>query len=175
MTTGAEVHELGIADAMFDGADFLARSLDWAGGVVAGAVTVSRPEIDRGDSDEAVTARGVSPIRRSPARHLDHKALELIAAAKTADRQSAYAAEDETLADLIMGLELRASLYAFELVRKRGRKPAGALNTLLARPVTKVGIVGAGLMASQLALLFLRRLQVPVVMSDLDQSASTKG
>ena len=50
MMTGAEVHELGIADAMFDGADFLARSLDWAGGVVAGAVTVSRPEIDRGDS-----------------------------------------------------------------------------------------------------------------------------
>ena len=33
----------------------------------------------------------------------------------------------------------------------------------------KVGIVGAGLMASQFALLFLRRLQVPVVITDLDQ------
>jgi 3-hydroxyacyl-CoA dehydrogenase len=39
----------------------------------------------------------------------------------------------------------------------------------LARPVTKVGIVGAGLMASQLALLFVQRLEVPIVMTDLDQ------
>ena len=177
MMTGAEVHGLGIADAMFDGADFLARSLDWAGSVVAGAVTVTRPDIDRGDSwDEAVTrGRSFADSKLAGASPGPYKALELIAAAKTADRQSAYAAEDEGLADLIMGSELRASLYAFELVRKRGRKPAGAPNSLLARPVTKVGVVGAGLMASQLALLFLRRLQVPVVMSDLDQERVDKG
>jgi 3-hydroxyacyl-CoA dehydrogenase len=36
--------------------------------------------------------------------------------------------------------------------------------------VQKVGIVGAGLMATQLATLFLRRLEVPVVLRDLDQS-----
>ena len=41
--------------------------------------------------------------------------------------------------------------------------------------MTKVGIVGAGLMASQLALLFLRRLQVPVVITDLDQERVDKG
>jgi 3-hydroxyacyl-CoA dehydrogenase/enoyl-CoA hydratase/carnithine racemase len=177
MMTGAEVYRLGIADAMFDGADFLARSLDWAGGVVAGAVTVSRPKIDRGGSwDDAVTrGRSFADSKVAGASPGPYKALELIAAAKTADRQSAYAAEDEGLADLIMGSELRASLYAFELVRKRGRKPAGAPNSLLARHVTKVGVVGAGLMASQLALLFLRRLQVPVVMSDLDQERVDKG
>ena len=45
----------------------------------------------------------------------------------------------------------------------------------LARPVTKVGIVGAGLMASQLALLFVRRLEVPVVLTDLDQERVDKG
>ena len=32
----------------------------------------------------------------------------------------------------------------------------------------RVGIVGAGLMATQLATLFLRRLEVPVVISDVD-------
>ena len=37
------------------------------------------------------------------------------------------------------------------------------------------GIVGAGLMASQLAILFLRRLQVPVVISDLDRERVDKG
>jgi 3-hydroxyacyl-CoA dehydrogenase len=41
--------------------------------------------------------------------------------------------------------------------------------------VTKVGIVGAGLMAGQLALLVARRLQVPVVLTDLDQARLDKG
>ena len=34
----------------------------------------------------------------------------------------------------------------------------------------KVGIVGAGLMATQLATLFIRRLEVPVVLRDIDQA-----
>jgi 3-hydroxyacyl-CoA dehydrogenase len=104
-----------------------------------------------------------------------YRALELIAAAKTADRQQAFAAEDEALADLILSPELRSGLYAFDLVQKRARRPAGAPDPALARPVTKVGIVGAGLMASQLALLFVRRLEVPVVISDLDQARVDAG
>ena len=71
--------------------------------------------------------------------------------------------------------ELIASLYAFDLVQKRAKRPAGAPDRSLARPVTKVGIVGAGLMASQLALLFVRRLEVPVVLTDLDQERVDKG
>ncbi|MFD0853652.1 3-hydroxyacyl-CoA dehydrogenase family protein, partial [Actinomadura adrarensis] len=38
-----------------------------------------------------------------------------------------------------------------------------------------VGVVGAGLMASQLALLFARRLEVPVVLTDLDSERLDKG
>jgi 3-hydroxyacyl-CoA dehydrogenase len=45
----------------------------------------------------------------------------------------------------------------------------------VARKVGKVGIVGAGLMASQLALLFVRRLQVPVVLTDVDQERVDRG
>ena len=71
--------------------------------------------------------------------------------------------------------ELKAGLYAFDLVQKRAKRPAGAPDKALARPVTKVGIVGAGLMASQLALLFARRLEVPVVLTDLDQARVDKG
>jgi 3-hydroxyacyl-CoA dehydrogenase len=66
-------------------------------------------------------------------------------------------------------------LYAFDLVQKRARKPAGAPDATQPRPVTKIGIIGAGLMASQLAVLFLRRLQVPVVITDLDQERVDKG
>ena len=45
----------------------------------------------------------------------------------------------------------------------------------MARPVTKVGVVGAGLMAAQMALLFARRLEVPVVLTDLDQARLDAG
>jgi len=74
-----------------------------------------------------------------------------------------------------MSDELRAGLYAFDLVQKRAKRPAGAPDKELARPVTKVGIVGAGLMASQLALLFIQRLQVPVVLTDIDDERVAKG
>jgi 3-hydroxyacyl-CoA dehydrogenase len=60
-------------------------------------------------------------------------------------------------------------------VQKRVKKPAGAPDKALARPVNKVGVVGAGLMATQFALLFARRLQVPVVITDLDQERVDKG
>jgi 3-hydroxyacyl-CoA dehydrogenase/enoyl-CoA hydratase/carnithine racemase len=177
MLNGLQAYEWGLADAIFDGADYLARSLDWAGQVVAGSLSVARPEVDRGGSwDEALErARRFVDGKVGGASPGPYRALELMAAAKTSDRAEAYAAEDEALADLIMAPELRASLYAFDLVQKRARKPAGAPESSLARPVTKVGIVGAGLMASQLALVFLRRLQVPVVITDLDQERVDKG
>jgi 3-hydroxyacyl-CoA dehydrogenase/enoyl-CoA hydratase/carnithine racemase len=177
MLNGLQAYELGLADAIFDGADYLARSLDWAGQLVAGSLSVARPEVDRGGSwDEALErARRFVDGKVGGASPGPYRALELMAAAKTSDRAEAYAAEDEALADLIMAPELRASLYAFDLVQKRARKPAGAPESSLARPVTKVGLVGAGLMASQLALVFLRRLRVPVVITDLDQERVDKG
>jgi 3-hydroxyacyl-CoA dehydrogenase/enoyl-CoA hydratase/carnithine racemase len=177
MLSGAEAYELGLADAIFDGADFLARSLDWAGRIVAGSLAVSRPEVDRGPAWDVALAQGRSFVDSKVfgASPGPYRALELMAAARTSDRDQAYAAEDEALADLIMSPELRASLYASDLVRKRARNPAGAPDPTLARPVTKIGIVGAGLMATQLALLFLRRLQVPVVITDLDQERVDKG
>ena len=66
-------------------------------------------------------------------------------------------------------------MYAFDLVQKRAKKPAGAPDKALAKQVTKVGVIGAGLMATQFALLFVRRLQVPVVITDLDQARVDKG
>ena len=41
--------------------------------------------------------------------------------------------------------------------------------------VSRIGVVGAGLMASQLALLFIRRMKLPVLISDIDQERVDKG
>jgi 3-hydroxyacyl-CoA dehydrogenase len=71
--------------------------------------------------------------------------------------------------------EFRAGLYSFNLTQKRARKPAGAPDPALARTVTKVGVIGAGLMAGQIGLLFAQRLQIPVVLTDVDRTRLDKG
>ena len=58
MLKAKQAFELGIADAMFEPADFLEQSLAWAASVVTGQTTVERPEIDRGDAWDAALARG---------------------------------------------------------------------------------------------------------------------
>ncbi|HEX6969606.1 MAG TPA: 3-hydroxyacyl-CoA dehydrogenase NAD-binding domain-containing protein [Micromonosporaceae bacterium] len=168
--------ELGIADVLLEPADFLERSLEWAAGVVRGQVDVSRPEVDRDMWDGVLYfARKTLDERLHGAVPAAYRALDLLALAKDADFATGTAAEEEALADLILSDELRSGLYAFDLVQRRAKKPVGAPAAGLARDVTKVGIVGAGLMASQLALLFAGRLEVPVVMTDLDQARVEKG
>ncbi|MFG1604175.1 3-hydroxyacyl-CoA dehydrogenase NAD-binding domain-containing protein [Actinoplanes sp. NPDC049265] len=168
--------ELGLADVLLEPADFLERSLEWAAGVVKGEIQVTRPEVDKDMWDGVLFfAKQQLDEKLHGAVPSANKAIELLALAKDASFADGTAAETEALADLIMGDESRASLYAFDLVQRRAKRPVGAPDKGLARTVTKVGIVGAGLMASQLALLFARRLQVPVVLTDLDQTRVDKG
>jgi 3-hydroxyacyl-CoA dehydrogenase/enoyl-CoA hydratase/carnithine racemase len=178
MLKGPQAFGLGIADVMFEPATFLEDSLSWAADVITSRTVVERPEVDRDASlwEGAITAaRRLVRAKTGDAAPAPLRALELVSAARTATREEAYTAEDTTEADLLMGDELRSSLYSFELVQKRAKRPAGAPDRSLARPVTKVGIVGAGLMASQLAMLFAQRLEVPIVMTDLDQVRVDKG
>jgi 3-hydroxyacyl-CoA dehydrogenase/enoyl-CoA hydratase/carnithine racemase len=180
VTPGPRAAQLGIADALFEPADFLERSLEWAVGVLTGDVTVSRPEVDRSAWDDAIArARAIVRARTRDASPGALRTVELLDLARNGVDGEAFAtgtaAEDQALADLLMSEELRASLYAFDLVNKRAKRPAGAPDKALARRVTKVGVVGAGLMASQLALLFVRRLEVPVVLTDIDQARVDKG
>jgi len=172
MLKGPQAFELGIADALFEPATFLEDSLAWAAAVITGSIVVERQVIDReetGWEGAVASAKGLVRAKTGGAAPAPLRALELVSAARTATREAACSAEEDALADLLMGDELRSSLYSFDLVQKRAKRPAGAPDRSLARPVTKVGIVGAGLMASQLALLFAQRLEVPIVMTDLEQ------
>jgi 3-hydroxyacyl-CoA dehydrogenase/enoyl-CoA hydratase/carnithine racemase len=175
MLNGPKAHALGIADAMFEPADFLAESLRWAARVVSGSVLVTRDR-DAEDWDQAAAgARLLADGKLHGAAPAPYRAIELVAAARGRTRDEGFTAEDEGLADLLLSDELRAGLYAFDLTQKRARHAAGAPDASLRRPVTKVGVVGAGLMAAQIALLFARRLEVPVVLTDLDQARLDAG
>jgi 3-hydroxyacyl-CoA dehydrogenase/enoyl-CoA hydratase/carnithine racemase len=176
MLDGRKAFKLGVDDAMFDGADFLAQSLAWAASVLRGDVTVPRADADSWDWDAALArGRRIAEDKLHGAAPAPTLALDLIAAARTNTLDEGFAAEDAALADLVMCDELRSGVYAFDLVQKRAKRPVGAPDSSLAREVTKVGVVGAGLMASQLAVLFARRLQVPVVLTDIDQERVDAG
>ena len=176
MLRGAQAFSLGIADAMFEPADFLAESLRWAARVLTGVAEVTRAVPDESwDAAAGAAARLFADGKLHGAAPAPYRAIELVAAARGRTRDEGFAAEDEALADLLLSEELRAGLYAFDLTQKRARHAAGAPDASLARPVTKVGVVGAGLMAAQIALLFARRLEVPVVLTDLDQARLDAG
>ncbi|KQQ98085.1 3-hydroxyacyl-CoA dehydrogenase NAD-binding domain-containing protein [Arthrobacter sp. Leaf145] len=182
--TGPQAYELGIADAIFEPADFVEQSLAWAARVIASEEVPERKNaVDA--SDDAVAARWAAAVaagrafveaKTSNASPAPAKVLDVMEANRTMTQQESAELECETLAGLMQTDEFRSTVYAFlDLVQKRSKRPAGAPDRKLARPVTKIGVVGAGLMASQLALLFARQLKVPVVMTDIDQTRVDKG
>lgn len=178
---GQEAFDLGIADAIFDSVSFLEQSIAWADAVISGKVTVKRPN-EPGRIERTVKwdlavgiARKMLESRIGTVAKSPYAALDLIKAAKNTDKKTGFAAEDDALAELIAGDQFQASIYSFNLVQKRAKRPAGAPDRTMAQPVTMVGVIGAGLMASQFALLFVRRLKVPVIITDLDQARVDKG
>ncbi|HCJ48551.1 MAG TPA: 3-hydroxyacyl-CoA dehydrogenase [Microbacterium sp.] len=176
-----QAFDLGIMDAIFPASNYLEDSLRWADGVLAGSV-----KVDRKNEPGKIERLTKWPIAIKVARNMleskigtmprsPYVALDLLDKAKSGSKAEGFAREDEALADLVVGDQFAASMYAFDLVQKRAKRPVGAPDKALAKKVTKVGIIGAGLMASQFALLFVRRLQVPVLITDLDQARVDKG
>ena len=175
-----DAFELGIADAMFDSARYLEDSLAWADKVIGG-MKVKRKHEPNAIEKATIWGPAVSIARSMVEEKLGkvplspYKALDLIADAKSGSKEDAFRREDDAIEELIASDQFRASIYAFNLVQKHAKKPTGAPDKSLAKKVTKVGVIGAGLMASQFALLFLRRLQVPVVITDVSQERIDKG
>ena len=176
-----QAFDLGIMDAIFPASNYLEDSLAWADGVLSGAVKVSRKhepgKIERLTKWPVAIkmARGMLESKIGTVPRSPYVALDLLDKAKSGTKAEGFAREDDALAELITGDQFAASMYAFDLVQKRAKRPVGAPDKQLAKKVTKVGVIGAGLMASQFALLFVRKLQVPVLITDLDQARVDKG
>lgn len=176
-----QAYDMGLFDEIFGPASFLEQSIVWADGVLTGETRVDRKhepgKIERLTKWPAAIkiARDTLQARIGTAAKSPYVALELLSAARDNDRVKGFEREDEALAELISGEQFHASIYAFDLVQKRAKRPAGAPDRELAQAVKKVGVIGAGLMASQFALLFARKLRVPVLITDLDQERVDRG
>ena len=169
---------LGVVDAIYEPADFLEKSVAFAAAILNGKLAIERKDYSSDPAWESALAGGrQAALKKYGGAEIASPtaALTLIAAAQQNTKAAGFDAEDQALADLTMSDPLRASLYAFNLIQKKRKKVEGAPKPALGRKVTRVGVVGAGLMASQLALLLLRNLKCPVVMTDIDQERADKG
>ena len=164
MLNAERAQELGLVDRVIE----LERLIDEA-------ITIALEQPARDAADLSPTSDVVARARRRlddslhGAAPAPYRALDLIEGAQAWSIEEGYRAEEEALADLLFTPQAKASLYAFDLVERRARRGAGRPSAE-PREVAKIGIAGAGLMAAQLATLFLRRLRVPIVLRDLDQA-----
>ena len=166
----ADAFELGIVDKLLEPVEFLDESLDVARNLASCNLQLSRTEPDWSDVDTVLRkARSRVDDAVHGATRAPYVALDLIAGAQTWSLEEGYAAEEDAMAELLVAPQAQASAYAFTVVERRSKKPP-ALPDAKPRRVQKVGIVGAGLMATQIATLFVKRLEVPVVLRDLEQS-----
>jgi len=174
LLTAQEALDLGLADRLLDPVEFVDESLQFAASLINKPGQTSQT----GQPEQTEWSDLADVVRKTRARVDDsvhgatrapYVALDLIAGARDWSLEDGYAAEEAAMADLLVSPQAQASAYAFTVVERRSKKPP-ELPDASPRRVQKVGIVGAGLMATQLATLFLRRLEVPVVLRDVDRS-----
>jgi 3-hydroxyacyl-CoA dehydrogenase/enoyl-CoA hydratase/carnithine racemase len=168
MLTGPQAFELGLGDELLEPVEFLDESIAFLLRRVDDGAQ-PRTEADLTDAAEVCRrARTQVDDQVHGAAPAPYRALDLIESAASLSLEDGYRAEEEALAELLPGPQAQASVYAFDVVERRVKRGVGRPD-VEPRQVRSVGIVGAGLMARQLALLFLRRLDVPVVLRDLTE------
>jgi 3-hydroxyacyl-CoA dehydrogenase/enoyl-CoA hydratase/carnithine racemase len=169
MLTGPQAFEAGFADALLEPVEFLDDSIEFLLAAIEEGGGKRRSDADVADLAEVCRkARLRIDGQVHGAAPAPYRALDLIEGVATWSLEEGYRAEEDALAELLPGPQAQASVYSFFLVERRAKRGVGVPDAE-PRRVAKVGIVGAGLMARQLALLALRRLEVPVVLRDLTQ------
>ena len=165
MLRAHDVMELGIADRVFDPVEFVDESLAFARELADRPPERVEPDWSRAETTfrRARTAVDDAVHGAAPAPYV---ALDLIEGAQDWPVEDGYAREEAAIGDLLPGPQAQASIYSFQLVEQRAKKHPGKPSAE-PRKVQKVGIVGAGLMARQIASLFLKRLEVPIVLRDV--------
>ena len=178
MLDGTKAFQMGIADRLFESVEFFDESLALLEKIIDGSEKIDRTPPDMSKLQMHLDgAKNFLDMRVHGAAPAPYRAIELIKGAcdLTKSIDECFAEEDKALGDLIKTRQCKAGVYSFDLIQRRAKKPAGKPTDVKPRPIKKIGIIGAGLMASQFALLFLRRYGVPVVMKDIKQEFLDKG
>ncbi|MEF9875092.1 MAG: enoyl-CoA hydratase/isomerase family protein, partial [Glutamicibacter sp.] len=141
--SGPAAAKMGVADALFEPADFIEHSIAFADGVISGTTEVKRPnavdptdpEVARRWLDAADAAEKFVDAKLSGAAPAPYKVLEVFRKGLAISQQESAVLEVEALTGLMSTPQFQNTVYAFlDLVQKRGKRPAGAPDPKLARP-----------------------------------------
>jgi 3-hydroxyacyl-CoA dehydrogenase/enoyl-CoA hydratase/carnithine racemase len=175
MINGKKAFDMGLADRLFEPVEFFDQSVELLAGIITGKEKIEREKPDMsGIKDQVGAAREFVKGRVHGGAIAPYRACDLIEGSATWSLDDGFEKESQTLGELIQSDQLRASVYAFDLTQRRAKQQVGIPADAQAVPVNKVGVIGAGLMASQLGFLFLQRLEVPLVMKDISQEVLDK-
>jgi 3-hydroxyacyl-CoA dehydrogenase/enoyl-CoA hydratase/carnithine racemase len=165
-----EAFARGYADRFYDSASFLDDSVAFLERLVSSEETIDRSGVDPTDGlDEALAnARAMADGKTSGATRAPYVALDLLEfAARGGDLEEGRRREQDALAELLPSRQAQASVYAFGLTQQRVKKQPWKPDAQ-PRRIQKAAVIGAGLMGAQLGALHLQRLEVPLVMKDID-------
>ncbi len=169
MLDGTAVVELGIADRLLEPAEFVDAS-------IAFARELARQPLERQEADwsdaETILRRARSSVDDAVhgATPAPYTALDLIEGAQHWTVAEGNRREEEAIGELLPGPQAQASIYAFDLVEQRAKRHPNR-PSVSPHKIERFGIVGAGLMARQIATLVLRRMEVPLVIRDVKHEA----
>ena len=175
----AKAAEIGLVDALLDGAPGSQEwETAWQQWVVEALEGKHEP---RRTSDDAQTWDAAVAKAAAKAEKAWHgaapgpvAAIELVGRARTESRVENGEAAVEAFKEIVQSEPARASLYAFELVSARSKQAANVPDAPV-REIKKAAVIGAGLMAGQLASLVAQGARIPVVMTDLDDERLATG
>jgi 3-hydroxyacyl-CoA dehydrogenase/enoyl-CoA hydratase/carnithine racemase len=172
---GAKAFEMGIADRLFEPVEFFDESMELLAKIVTGDEKIEREKPDLSDAKGQIAgAREFVKGRVHAGPIAPYIACDLMEGAAEWSLDEGFEKESQALGDLAMSDQLKASVYSFDLAQRRAKQMVGVPADSQPLPVNKVGVIGAGLMASQMGFLFLQRLEVPVVMKDISQEVLDK-
>ena len=175
MIDGKKAFGMGLADRLFEPVEFFDESIGLLARIVTGEEKIEREKPDMSNIKEQVAeAREFVKGRVHGGAIAPYRACDLIEGSATWSVDEGFEQESQTLGELIMSNQLRASVYSFDLAQRRAKQQVGIPADAQALPINKVGVIGAGLMASQMGFLFLQRLEVPLVMKDISQEVLDK-
>ena len=162
----AQVAALGIADRLLEPEELVHASIVFTRELAEeGGITREPPDWSDAETifRRARTAVDDHVHGAAPAPYV---ALDLIEGAREWTIDEGCRREEDAIAALLPGPQAQASIYAYRLVDQRAKRQPGR-PAADGRAVGKIGLVGAGLMARQMATLFLRRLGLPIVLRDV--------
>ncbi len=165
-----EAFDRGFADRFIDSATFLDDSVALLERLISGDESIER-DVDATEGlDEALAnARGMADGKTKGATRAPYVALELIEfAARGGDLEEGRRKEQDALAELLPARQAQASVYSFNLTQQRVKRQPWKPDAE-PKKIRKAAIIGSGLMGAQLGVLHLQRLEVPLVMKDIDE------